>query len=102
MPPDTPLRTLAFLPGTVAPAFVAWWITRPEQRPALVDPAFKWQVPARWYLFALLYLAVIKLVAAIVYGTAKGAIQPPSDIARPTGWLLAPAPRRWRAPSESR
>jgi membrane protease YdiL (CAAX protease family) len=72
IPPATPLRILAFLPGTIAPAFVAWWLTSPEQRPALVDSVFKWQVPARWYLFALLYLAVIKLVAAIVYRVASG------------------------------
>ncbi|MGH7521134.1 MAG: lysostaphin resistance A-like protein [Gemmatimonadales bacterium] len=72
VPPSMPFRILAFLPGTIAPAFVAWWLTSPEQRPALVNPAFKWQVPARWYLFALLYLAVIKLVAAIVYRIMSG------------------------------
>jgi hypothetical protein len=76
IPPDTPFRILGFLPGTIAPAFVAWWLTHRTEGPsgtrALVEPAFKWQVPARWYLFALLYLAVIKLVAAIVYRSASG------------------------------
>jgi membrane protease YdiL (CAAX protease family) len=33
---------------------------------------FKWQVPARWYLFAFGYIAVVKLAAAIVHRIAVG------------------------------
>ncbi len=31
-----------------------------------------WQVPARWYLFALCYIAVIKLTAAVIHRLAAG------------------------------
>lgn len=34
---------------------------------SLIDRVFKWDVPARFYLFALLYIAVIKLVVALLH-----------------------------------
>ena len=51
VPPNTPLRTALFLPGTFAPAFVALWLA--PKRQELIDRIFKWQVPGRWYVFAV-------------------------------------------------
>lgn len=76
VPPGTPLRTALFLPGTFTPALVALWLTyRAAGKPgvrALVDRVFMWRVEARWYLFAFLYLAAIKLAAAIAHRFATG------------------------------
>ena len=69
VPVGTPFRTALFLPGTFAPAIVALWIGGRS----LIDRIFIWQVQTRWYLFAILYLAVIKLAAAIVYRLTSGA-----------------------------
>jgi uncharacterized protein len=76
VPVGTPLRTALFLPGTLAPAFVALWITSRAEgnagRDALLDRLFRWQVPVRWYLFAAFYLAGIKLVAAFIHRVTAG------------------------------
>jgi membrane protease YdiL (CAAX protease family) len=83
VPPGTPFRTALFLPGTVMPAFVALWLTgRAAGRPGvrgLIDRMFMWRVPARWYLFALLYLAAIKLAAAVAHRVVAGAWPPISE-----------------------
>jgi len=74
--PTGSLRFSLFLPGTFAPAFVAIWLTSrtggPAGTRALVERVFKWQVPVRWYLFAVLYFATIKLVAAVVHRLGTG------------------------------
>lgn len=61
---------LIFL-GTIAPSFVALGLTARAEGDrgvrALVDRAFRWRVPARWYVFAIGYTASIKLAAAIVH-----------------------------------
>ena len=58
---DSPSPFL-FLPGTFAPGIVAVLLTAraegPEGVRALLAPLFKWEVEARWYLFALLFLFV--------------------------------------------
>ncbi len=69
VPVETPLRTALFLPGTFAPALVTLWLGGRS----LLDRVFVWQVKARWYLFALLYIAAVKVAAAIVYRLALGA-----------------------------
>ena len=70
IPPGTPLRAAMFLPGTFAPALVALWLApRPQE---LIDRVLQWRVPGRWYLFALGYLAAVKLAAAIVYRIVAG------------------------------
>jgi membrane protease YdiL (CAAX protease family) len=88
-PGDLPLRTMLFLPGTFAPGFVAVWLMQGTEgsagRRALVGQAVKWQVPGRWYLFALLYLAVIKLLAAVVHRVITGAWVP---MVERNPWLL--------------
>ncbi len=70
IPPGTPLRAAMFLPGTFAPALVALWLApRPQE---LIDRVLQWRVPGRWYVFALGYLAAVKLAAAIVYRIVAG------------------------------
>jgi CAAX protease family protein len=62
-------RELVFLPGTVAPAVVALWLTaRLEGRAgvnALLGRLFAWQVRVRWYLFAVGFMAAIKGMVAV-------------------------------------
>jgi membrane protease YdiL (CAAX protease family) len=82
------LGGLFFLPGTFAPGIVALLLTASaEGEPgvrALLRPLFRWQVPARWYLFALGYFAAIKLVVAFLLRVATGE-WPPFG---PTPWYV--------------
>jgi len=82
VPTGTPLRTALFLPGTFAPALVALWLA--PNRKDLIDRLFQWQVPVRWYVFALGYLAAAKLAAAIVHRITLGAW----PALEPGPWLL--------------
>jgi hypothetical protein len=66
----------AFLLGVFAPALVALALTaHSEGRSgvrALLARIGKWKVSAGWYLFALGYMAAIKLAAALVHRIATG------------------------------
>jgi membrane protease YdiL (CAAX protease family) len=77
MTPASWPRWLLFLPGTFAPGFVALWLTgRASGRSgvaALLRRLIDWQVPARWYVFAVSYIAVVKLIAALVHRVTMGA-----------------------------
>ena len=70
------LRALLFLPGTFAPGIIGVWLTHREGGDAatqrLIERVFRWQVAARWYLFAVSYLIVVKLIAAGIYRVATG------------------------------
>lgn len=70
------LLELVFLPGTVAPAAVAIWLTAREQGSAgvraLLGRVLEWRVGARWYLFAVGYMASVKLTAALGHRVATG------------------------------
>ncbi len=72
----SPLRQPVILLGVFAPSLVALSLTaRAEGAPgvrALLRRVGQWQVAARWYLFAVTYLAAIKLVAALVHRLAMG------------------------------
>lgn len=65
------------LVGTVAPSLVAVALTaRTEGRAAvgaLLGRIFLWDVGARWYVFAVGYIAAIKLGVAVVHRAATGA-----------------------------
>jgi membrane protease YdiL (CAAX protease family) len=65
------VRELLFLPGAFAPGIVALWLTwRTEGRggtTALLGRVAHWRVDPRWYVFAIGYVAVVKLTAAVVY-----------------------------------
>ena len=65
-----------FLLGTFAPALVALALTdRIEGRAAtraLLRRVFEWRVDAKWYVFAVGYMPVIKLSIALVHRFATG------------------------------
>ena len=71
------LRNPLFLLGTIAPSLVALALTaRADGREgarALLGRILKWQVDGRWYVFALGYMAAIKLTVALVHRVATGA-----------------------------
>jgi len=69
VPVATPGRIALFLPGTFSPAFVALWL---GGRSA-AEGIFIWRVKARWYLVALIYMAAVKLAAAVAHRLATGA-----------------------------
>ena len=62
----------AFAPGIVALSFTAHREGRTGVR-ALLGRVLLYKVAARWYVFAVTYLAAIKLTAALVHRAATGA-----------------------------
>jgi membrane protease YdiL (CAAX protease family) len=66
-----------YLLGVFAPAFVALALTARahgrEGTLALLGQTIKWSVGARWYVFAVVYMAAVKLGVAIVDRIATGA-----------------------------
>jgi membrane protease YdiL (CAAX protease family) len=77
MPASTPPGYLLVLLGTFAPSLVALSITAQAEGRAgvrdLVGGVFKWQVPARWYVFAAGYMAATKLTVALIHRLSTGA-----------------------------
>ncbi len=77
IPIYAPLGGALVLLGTFAPSLVALWLTARTEGDsgvrALLGGVLKWQVPARWYLFALAYIPAIKLTAALIHRLATGA-----------------------------
>ena len=75
--PGSGLATLLFYLGVFSPAFVALALTaRNEGEPgvrALLRRLIQWRAAPRWYLFAITYMAAIKLVAAVIHRVALGA-----------------------------
>ncbi len=69
-------RGLFYLPGTFAPAIVALWLTARDEGGAgislLLRRVVRWEVHARWYLFAISYMAGIKLAAAVASRAITG------------------------------
>jgi membrane protease YdiL (CAAX protease family) len=82
-PPGAPLgpgvRALVLL-GTFAPSLVALGLTARAQGGsgvrALLGRLFEWQVGARWYVFAVSYMALIRLTAAVMHRLVTGAWPP--------------------------
>lgn len=74
--PGSGLPMLVFYLGVFSPAFVAVLLTaRHEGEPgvhALLRRLIQWRVAPRWYLFAIAYLAAIKLAAAVTHRLALG------------------------------
>jgi membrane protease YdiL (CAAX protease family) len=74
--PASGFATLLFYLGVFSPAFVALALTaRSEGEPgvrALLRRLIQWRAAPRWYLFAITYMAAIKLVAAMVHRLALG------------------------------
>lgn len=77
---------LAF--GIITPSLVALALTaRADGRAgvlALLRPILAWRVGARWYLFALGYVAAVKLVVALVHRVAIGEWPPFGN----TAWFI--------------
>ena len=70
------VRGLLVFIGTIAPALVALVITAgagglSEVR-TLLRRLFKWRVGARWYLFAVSYMVLIKLTVALAHRVITG------------------------------
>ena len=76
-----------FLLGVFAPAFVALALTAYGEGRAgvaqLLARIGRWQVGARWYLFAIGYMAATKLLAALIHRIALGAWPPFGDTPLP-------------------
>lgn len=72
-----PGRPLLFLPGTIVPALVALFLTVNNEGKhgarALLGRAIAWRGPLRWYVFAVGYMAVIKIAAAAIQRALTGA-----------------------------
>ena len=72
-----PLRGPLFLLGAFGPAIVAVALTARTERRAgtltLLRRTIHWRVGARWYIFAVSYMAVIKLTVALLCRTSTGA-----------------------------
>lgn len=60
-----------FAPSLVALALTAWYEGASSVR-ALLGRIFRWQVRARWYFFAVSYMAMIKLAVALAHRLAAG------------------------------
>jgi hypothetical protein len=77
-PPSLPLqiRELLVLPGVFAPAIVAICLTARANGRAgvrdLLSGMFRWDVRAKWYVFAVGYVATAKLFAAVGYRLIRG------------------------------
>lgn len=65
------LTALWYLPGTIMPSLAALWLTaRADGSPgvrALLGQILQAPMQARWYLFAIGYMATIKLAVALVH-----------------------------------
>ena len=77
VPEHSPLSTFLLLLGTFAPSLSAVWLTAHSQGAtgvrALLERIFRWQVGWPYYLFAVSYIAVIKLTAALIHRAIMGA-----------------------------
>lgn len=71
-----PVRELLFLPGTVAPALVALLLTaRRAGRSGvrlLLGGIARWRIGWQWYVFALLFMATVKLAGAVTHVALTG------------------------------
>jgi len=76
VPALTVVRWLLLLLGTFAPSLVALGVTARDNgipgTQALLRRLFEWRVGARWYLFAIGYMAAIKLTVALVHRVITG------------------------------
>lgn len=97
-----------FLTGVFAPAFVALALTAYGEGRAgvarLLGRIGTWQPDARWYLFAIGYMAAIKLVAAVIHRFIIGGWPAFGDVSLPlmlgaillSTWVQAGEEIGWR------
>ena len=76
MPEGAPGRSALIFIGPFAPSLAALWLTAraggAEAVRALLRPVAQWEVRARWYVFAVGYMAAIKLTAAVAHRAITG------------------------------
>lgn len=76
LPPGPP-RAMLYLVGVFSPALVALGLTARTQGrtgvQALLRRLLEWRVNARWYVFAVAYMAAIKLISALIHRVGTGA-----------------------------
>jgi len=76
LPAQSPLRQPVLYLGVFAPSVAALSLTARAEGAAgvraLLRRVVQWRVAARWYLFAVTYIAAIKLVVALVHRLAMG------------------------------
>ncbi|HYU34851.1 MAG TPA: type II CAAX endopeptidase family protein [Thermoanaerobaculia bacterium] len=76
IPASTPLGALLVLLGAFAPSMAALWLTARDEGSdgvrALLGRVLRWRVAPRWYLFAVSYIAVIKLTVALLHRVTTG------------------------------
>ncbi len=101
IPVHTPLGAVLLLLGAFAPALVALGLTARTEGGAAVEALFRrviqWRVPAKFYVFAVTYMAAIKLAAALIHRVATGAW--PRFGASP--WYLIPAAIAFSTPFQA-
>ena len=77
VPEHSPLSTFLLLLGTFAPSLSAVWLTARFEGAtgvrALLERIFRFEVRWQYYVFAVTYIAVIKLVAALIHRAIMGA-----------------------------
>ncbi len=77
IPAPRPLLAWLWLLGVFAPSLVALGLTAGNEGStgvrALLGRVFQWQVAARWYLFAIGYMAGVKIAVAAAHRIATGA-----------------------------
>jgi membrane protease YdiL (CAAX protease family) len=77
IPAEKPLGYALVLVGAYAPSYVALSLTAWRERQqgvwAVLRHVIQWQVATRWYLFAVFYIATIKLTAALILRACTGA-----------------------------
>lgn len=77
IPAHSPLGALLLYLGTFAPSLAALWLTARAEGStgvrALLGRVLRWRVAAHWYVFAVSYIAAIKLTVALIHRLATGA-----------------------------
>lgn len=68
---STAIEDALLLLGTITPALIALLLeSRAGRAAGLLSRVIETRVPARWYVFAIVYMLAIKLAAALVYRLA--------------------------------
>src|SRR6266581_3668284 len=77
IPAHSPLGALLLYLGTFAPSLAALWLTARAEGStgvrALLGRVLMWRVAAHWYVFAVSYIAAIKLTVALIHRLASDA-----------------------------
>ncbi len=70
-PPLAIIRALVFF-GTIAPGAVAFAFLSRDGRGRVLDGLIRWRVDVRWYVFAVSFMAIVKLAVLLYYRIVDG------------------------------